>query len=103
MRTIVFICTILLSGILLGCSSPMNTPGINNPPIPSTGSIWPLGIGNNWEYWYTGYDSAGNKLPLTNRTLSGSIPGGFVQLNDTVLIPAENGNYYDKVDRYVYK
>lgn len=103
MRHIVFICTILISGILLDCSSPMGGSSIGAPPIPSTGSIWPLGIGNSWEYWYTCYDSTGNKLPLTDRTLSRSIPGGFVQLNDTVLTPVDNIIYYDKVDRYVYK
>jgi hypothetical protein len=93
--------------VIIGCSAPNSPSGgtIDPPPIPSTKSILPLNIGNSWEYWSSWYDTSGEKIVLSDRTLERSIPGGFILENDVLINPNSN-NYYttdESSGKYVYK
>lgn len=97
---------VIISFLFYGCVGGLSP--IDSPPIPTTKSICPLGIGNHWEYWYTRYDSAGNSIPLTDRTLSRSIPGGLALYNDSLYTPGVsnyNGqnSYEGTAIEYLYK
>jgi hypothetical protein len=108
MRPVIVVLVLFVIFILIDCSmdadNPFKESGIDDPPIPTTSSIFPLAVGNHWTYWYTKYDSAGIKIPLSNRILTRKIPGAYKFTSEGDLVPYEKRyGTHTNSSKYVYK
>jgi len=108
-RLLVRIVAVLSAAMLVRCAMPMIADAGGGPPhvlLPRTPSILPLGVGNQWRYSYTSYDSSGAAHPSTE-DLNITISGVYGRLDDSMLVRLSDDNFTpadsDTYQEFVYE
>lgn len=102
-RIVVSLLPVIALVYLPGCSS-LDSVGGSSEYIPTTRSIIPLQINNQWTYHYTQYDSTGNPVAFPDRDFDLEISGIFRLEKDTILVPVDRYSTDNKSDeRYYYR